>query len=251
MAAARGRQHATNARGQRRARLRPYNRAMFQITPAFAVPFVEAQLPQSEALNAELHALFLEREAEGKVRNPATSMRINPGLFESEFNLFSWPEACVQQLREFCWSALSRAIAQLSGYGAAEMNQLQILSHTWFHITRRGGWFGLHNHPMASWSGVYCVSPGRDDGTHPDSGVLHFANPLSLANMYVDAANNRIRAPYGMNGKRFQLKPGQLVLFPSWVQHEVFPFVGDGERITVAFNCWFAFQDARGTTPYG
>ena len=68
---------------------------MFQITPAFAVPFVEAQLPQSEALNAELHALFLAREAEGRVRNPATSMRINPGLFESEFNLFSWPDACV------------------------------------------------------------------------------------------------------------------------------------------------------------
>ena len=239
-------------RGQRRAAPAPYNRAMFQITPAFAVPFVEAQLPNAEALNAELATLFVAREAEGaKYRNPATSMRINPGLFESEFSVFAWPEACVQQLREFCWSALSRAIAQLNGYGAAEMNQLQIYSHTWFHITRRGGWFGLHNHPMASWSGVYCVGSGQDDGTHPDSGVLHFGNPLALANMYVDAGNTRIRAPYGMNGRRFQLKPGMLVLFPSWVQHEVFPFHGDGERITVAFNCWFRFADQQGALPYG
>lgn len=225
---------------------------MFQITPAFAVPFIEAQLPNADALNAELHALFVAREAEGgKYRNPATSMRINPGLFESDFNLFSWTEPCVLALREFCWSALSRAIAQLNGYGAAEMDALHILSHTWFHVTRRGGWFGLHNHPMASWSGVYCVSAGRDDGTHPDSGVLHFANPNALANMYVDGANNRIRAPYGMNGKRFMLKPGQLVLFPSWVQHEVFPFHGDGERITVAFNCWFRFGDEAATAPHG
>lgn len=225
---------------------------MFQITPAFAVPFVDVLLPNAEALNAPLAALILAREGEGaKYRNPATSMKINPGLFESEFNFFAWPDAPVQQLREFCWGALSRAIAQLSGYGAAEMERLQIFSHTWFHVTRRGGWFGLHNHPMASWSGVYCVATGRDDGTHPDSGVLHFANPLSLANMYVDAANNRIRAPYGMGGKSFHLKPGQLVLFPSWVQHEVLPFHGDGERITVAFNCWFRFADQPESTPYG
>ena len=32
---------------------------------------------------------------------------------------------------------------------------------------------------------------------------------------------------------------GQLVLFPSWVLHDVKPFEGEGERITVAFNCWF------------
>ena len=224
---------------------------MFQITPAFAVPFVDVLLPNADALNATLAALILAREGEGaKYRNPATSMKINPGLFESEFNFFAWDDAPVQQLREFCWGALSRAIAQLSGYGAAEMNALQIFSHTWFHVTRNGGWFGLHNHPMASWSGVYCVSPGVDDGTHPDSGALHFVNPHQLANMYVDPANTKVRAPYGMAGRSFKLRAGQLVLFPSWLHHEVLPFHGSGERITVAFNCWFALPARDPTDPY-
>ena len=220
---------------------------MFQITPAFAVPFVEALLPNADALNAELHALFVAREAEGaKYRNPATSMRINPGLFESDFTLFSWQDACVQTLRDFCWSALSRTIAQLNGYGPADMNRIAIRSHTWFHITRKGGYFGLHNHPMASWSGVYCVSSGTEDPANSESGVLHFSNPLQLANMFVDGGNHRIRAPYGMTGKSFKLRPGQLVLFPSWVNHEVLPFTGEGERITVAFNCWFDLLDGEG-----
>ncbi len=37
------------------------------------------------------------------------------------------------------------------------------------------------------------------------------------------------------------LKPGQLVLFPSWMQHYVSPFEpsGEGVRITVAFNARF------------
>jgi uncharacterized protein (TIGR02466 family) len=165
-------------------------------------------------------------------------------MFESAFEVFAWPEACVQKLREFCWAALSRAIAQLNGYTAEDMARLRIYSHTWFHVTRRGGFFGLHNHPMASWSGVYCVSAGQDDGTHRESGKLHFANPNQLANMFVDAGNAHVRAPYNMSGRSYRLRPGQLVLFPSWVNHEVLPFFGEGERITVAFNCWFDFGDA-------
>ena len=223
---------------------------MFQIIPAFAVPFAEVDLPDCEALNAELAALFLAREGEGeRYANPHPSMQITRQMFESAFEVFSWPEACVQNLREFCWAALSRAIAQLNGYKAEEMARLRIYSHTWFHVTRRGGFFGLHNHPMASWSGVYCVSAGQDDGTHRESGKLHFSNPNQLANMFVDAGNSHVRPPYNMTGRSYRLRPGQLVLFPSWVNHEVLPFFGEGERITVAFNCWFDFaeRDAAGT----
>jgi uncharacterized protein (TIGR02466 family) len=225
---------------------------MFQIVPAFAVPFADVMLPGMDALNTELRTLFLAREAEGaKWRNPSPSMKVDPALFESDFNLFAWPDACVQQLREACIAALSRLIAQLNGYGKAEMDRLQIHSHTWFHVTRPGGYFGLHNHPMASWSGVYCVDPGDNTGTREDSGVLHFANPLQLANMFVDPANSHLRNPYAMGGRSFPLKAGQLVLFPSWVNHEVLPYTGRGERITVAFNTWYAMAGAEASRPYG
>ena len=39
------------------------------------------------------------------------------------------------------------------------------------------------------------------------------------------------------------MEAGQLVLFPSWVLHDVKPFEGEGERITVAFNCWFGLKE--------
>lgn len=38
------------------------------------------------------------------------------------------------------------------------------------------------------------------------------------------------------------IKPevGKLLMFPSWLQHSVYPFKGSGERRTVAgnLNCW-------------
>lgn len=211
-----------------------------QTTPIFAVPFGNAMHPGAPALNAALRALFLARESEGaKWAKPDSTMRVNPGLFESHFDLFKWPEPEVVALRDFCWSNLTQFVTGLSALPPERRSALEVSADVWFHVTRRGGYFGLHNHAMASWSGVYCVDTGRDDGTHADSGALTFANPFSIAAMFLDLGNGAMRAPYNALNRSFKLLPGQLVVFPSWLQHYVQPFHGEGERITVAFNAWF------------
>src|SRR5262245_4749121 len=84
----------------------PESAAMAQgqlnVTPLFAVPLVEFQHPAPETINPELKALFLARAGEGdRYRNRLMTAGKN-GLFESEFDLFKWPEACVQRLKAFC-----------------------------------------------------------------------------------------------------------------------------------------------------
>jgi hypothetical protein len=96
---------------------------------------------------------------------------------------------------------------------------------------------------MASWSGVYCVSPGKHDVEKPDSGLLSFVNPATTSAMYVDAATANLRGAFGYGVRHVKFEPGQLVLFPSWILHDVKPCEGEGERITVAFNCWFSLKD--------
>jgi uncharacterized protein (TIGR02466 family) len=215
-----------------------------EINPVFAVPLAQDTLPDAEALNAELKALLLSREAEGKrYANPNPSLQQQPGVFESDFNLFAWPEQCVQRLRHFCWTALGKTLQDLNSYGPEEMQRLQIYSHTWFHVTRRGGFTILHTHPMASWSGVYCVATGETPEDRPDSGVLRFHNPHHYSNYFLDPGNSRLRAPYHHGTWNVRFKAGQLVLFPSWLQHEVMPFHGNDERITIAFNCWFGMKE--------
>lgn len=216
-----------------------------EINPVFAVPLAQDTLPDADTTNAELKALLLAREGEGaRYANPNPSLKQQHGVFESDFNLFSWPEPCVQRLRQFCWSALGKTLQDLNGYGAEEMQRLQIFSHTWFHVTRHGGFTILHTHPMASWSGVYCVAPGETPEDRPESGVLRFHNPHHYSNYFLDPGNIRLRAPYHHGTWSVRFTPGQLVLFPSWLQHEVLPFYGQDERITIAFNCWFGMKDA-------
>jgi uncharacterized protein (TIGR02466 family) len=214
-----------------------------QIISAFAVPIASSQLADAGPLNAQLRALFLEREAEGerwrkKVRTPTQQINI----FESEFDLFSWPEPPVQQLRSYCLGTLSQVVMQLSDYSQQQLQMLpgvKMLVDCWFHVTRYGGYIGSHIHPMASWSGVYCVAPGEDVPDRPGSGMLCFPDFRPATNMYVDPGNVRLKRPFGSGALTFKQKAGELLLFPSYLPHLVEPYFGRDERITVAFNVSF------------
>ena len=183
---------------------------MAQINPIFSVPFAFDQLDDCASLNQALRELFIRREAQGpRFANPNPYTPRNKELFESNFDLFSWPEACIAELSEFCLSRIVQTVAELNRYDAARMAHLQIVTDAWFHITRRGGFFGVHNHPMASWSAVYCVSTGEHDADQPDSGRLSFINPM--AQMYLDAGNSQLGFPYQLGNYAFDLKPGMLL----------------------------------------
>ena len=216
---------------------------MFQLAPVFAVPMVLAKLPDCDALNAELRALFLARAGDERYRNPDPFTHRNAALFESNFRLFDWPQDSVQRLNKFCLSTLYGAIRELNGYDLETLQRLHVATEAWFHVTRRGGYFGPHNHPLHSWSGVYCVSHDGDDPAS-DSGKLNLINPHSTSTMYFDMGIAKMKAPYAMAHRMLRLAAGDLVLFPSWMLHEVLPYEGDDVRITVAFNARFLLQGA-------
>ncbi len=90
----------------------------------------------------------------------------------------------------------------------ATVNRLEIFNDSWFHVTRRGGFFGLHNHPNASWSGVYCVDPGRSDPGKEGSGLLSFVSPMLTSGMYQDAANIKMKRPYASRSGAIDARAG-------------------------------------------
>jgi hypothetical protein len=214
-----------------------------ELISLFAVPFAFSRCPAQARLNPVLKRYLLEREKAGSV-NPRPLTARNAAVFESDFNLFRDSEPAIQELKAFCWEQLLTVIGRLNGYDLPTLQRLQIYNDCWFHITRRGGFFGLHNHPNASWSGVYCVDDGHALADDKVSGQLTFVNPMITSAMHMDAGIARMSLPYAYQTASLRLEPGQLVIFPSWLLHDVKPFEGDGERITIAFNCWFTLPDA-------
>jgi uncharacterized protein (TIGR02466 family) len=208
------------------------------ITAAFAVPICHARLDACEHLNRELEALFLARETH-EYRNAAPSHNPQPEMFESRVDLFTWLEPCIQRLRAFVLEAVFRAAMDASQTPREEFARLRLNNHTWFHVTRRHGFFVSHNHALASWSAVYCVKSGADSTGAAAGGLLRLFDPRTGADAFLDPANRRLREPFIVGDLELQLQPGQLVVFPSYLFHEVTPYHGDDVRITVATNCWF------------
>lgn len=214
---------------------------MMQINTVFAVPLIWFNIPADPIFIANLRQVLLQIEAQGtRFANPNPYTQRNEHLFESNFDLFDFDTPELKQLQQMVGQALLHTVAQLNQYPPSAMQQIQPSMDAWFHVTRRGGFFGIHNHPMASWSGVYCVDGGDDEGVgHADHGQICFINPFITNNMFCDPGNSQLKQPFNSGSQLFRLKTGQMVLFPSWLLHEVKPYLGKRERITVAFNAWF------------
>ncbi|USD36432.1 TIGR02466 family protein [Ferrimonas sp. SCSIO 43195] len=211
--------------------------SQLQLFPAFAVPMATATLEGAEQLNPQLKKRFFELEQAGFEETHTPTTRVN--IFESNMDLFTLQDPPLQQLRQFCLSSVMSIVASTTRKSADEMRQLKLKNHAWFHITRKHGYIAYHNHPLASWSAVYYVDVGEANPDYPESGQIRFFHPSSSNQMFMDAGNTSFSAPFHQGTLSFEPKAGQLLIFPSYLMHEVAPFMGEGERICVAMNCWF------------
>ena len=134
---------------------------------------------------------------------------------------------------------VARTVIEATTLRAEDVARLKFHNHTWFHISRYAGSFIAHNHPLASWSAVYCVRAGETVSNQPDSGVLRLLDTRQGADAYTDPANTPLHPAYALGPLEIRLQAGQMVVFPSYLFHEVAPFYGRDTRITVATNCWF------------
>jgi len=211
-----------------------------KIHSLFAVPLGEYQMPpeQAEPLCAALKQLFINKVAQGTARSNETSRDTQKGqLFESCFDLYEWPETEVQQMATYVKTCLKDFLAQITELSPEQLDTCEYRFHAWFHITRRGGRQGIHNHSNASWSGIYCIDPGQPAADYPDSGVVYFHDPRSNANIYEDSGQKYLSPPFAHGALRVEHRAGRLVFFPSYLLHEIFPYFGAGERIIAPFNC--------------
>jgi hypothetical protein len=212
---------------------------MSEIVPFFAVPFAFANNSDCAGLHADLRK-FIESytnraEPAGGAADASRDLRV----YESAPDFLSSPEPCVRTLRDYCFRELLMVVCTLNGYDERSARSLLIQQSSWFRVVRRGASLAPHNHPNASWSGIYCIDPGHHDSDKPGSGQLAFLGPASANNTFLDAANTQVVETFGSQPRLVNLTPGQLVMFPSWVLHYVTPYEGTGERITVSFNCAF------------
>lgn len=188
----------------------------------FYTPLLRFRLPSHEALD---EALLAEGE---RLRGTSDGvLKSNRGGWHSEGNLFEDPADAIQTLRKAAVLSVMEAIRSVTQKVDPERFEMKLFA--WMNMNPTGGFNAPHTHPGAHWSGVYYVRQPRVDSGN--SGMIEFLDPRS------DLPNWRLLQSRAFRLKR-KIRPeaGEIVLFPSYLVHWVYPNEAGGERVTIAFN---------------
>jgi len=213
------------------------------ISKLFATPIYQANL-EDEKLRAELEKSILARQT-SQHEHPNPPQGKFHGVFESRFKfLQEVSDPAIRQLSIQIDAHLNALLAVVTGSEPHDIDMKSLGCESWFHITTDGGYFQPHHHPNASWSVVYCVNSGHslDTDAQNHSGHLVFMDPRQ-SSMFLDEFARKLHRDISFNGVKYFLNDGDIIIFPSYLQHYVSPYYGKSNRITVAANFWGQHRD--------
>ena len=106
------------------------------------------------------------------------------------------------------------------------------LTGCWANVAVRGASHAMHSHPNNFLSGVYYAQ------TWPGADTIHFHDPRPQAGV--------VRPPVteltsqNVDQVVVNVKPGTLLMFPSYLMHSVPPSESSEQRTSVSFNLMFS-----------
>lgn len=132
------------------------------------------------------------------------------------------PEPAVSRLRdEVVQPGVARYFAKAYD-NKVDTSRTRLVS--WANILAAGDWQAPHMHPSVGnlASGVYYLHVPEKPAPE---GCLEFLNPHPVAHHHGVSLTRRL-----------QPRAGDLIIFPPYYIHYVYPFKGDGERAILAFD---------------
>lgn len=103
------------------------------------------------------------------------------------------------------------------------------LDSIWVNLLKPGGHHSAHIHPHSILSGTLYVEVPKSGG------AIRFEDPrlpmMMAAPVRRDDAPEDVR-PFAT----VEPRPGLLLMWESWLRHEVLPGTGRGERLSISFN---------------
>ncbi|MBM3504852.1 MAG: hypothetical protein FJX65_13380 [Alphaproteobacteria bacterium] len=189
----------------------------------FSTPIVEHRWPDVDSLNAELRKIVLAREKDDK-----GEVRSNAGGWHSQGDFERWSGETGQQLIQRLGKQINHATAlYYRNHTLKEPIRWRVTM--WANVNRKGHFNRTHIHPGATWSGVYYVDEGDEAVDNKESGafVLHHPNLAAAMGFFPE-----------ITPQSYVVRPvaGLMLVFPSYLPHEVYPYFGKRPRISIAFN---------------
>ncbi len=195
----------------------------------FATPVAAISVPDASERNGRLRAMILERR-----RDYPSIQSSNAGGWHSTRDIAAWGGGDVTDLLAIACSAACRLTADRFGQPIEPAWTVQ----AWANVNGAGDANIAHYHAGSFWSGTYYVDDGGAADDASLGGAFEMIDPRGATPaMYAPAL--RFAGEDGQSAgaaETVQPRPGLMMLFPSWLMHQVRPYRGTGLRVSIAFN---------------
>ncbi|MGI8942801.1 MAG: 2OG-Fe(II) oxygenase family protein [Qipengyuania sp.] len=206
----------------------------------FSTPFVVDRLQSEDGLRLLREAILAEQE-----RDTEGVQVSNINGWHSNTAMLDWGG---EAARALAYKAMTLADEQTVDVRSPQESRFDWIPEMWANVSEKGSANQYHCHPGSYWSAVAYVDDGYAGSDDPDlGGELQLLDPR-MPMIRMTAPDLRIRDARGrvqQNEIALRPKTGTIVLFPSWLQHAVRPFYGEGTRISIAINLIAALKAER------
>jgi uncharacterized protein (TIGR02466 family) len=190
---------------------------------AFATPIRQTQYDKLQEFNADLakRILTLRGQSVGEKHS-------NVGGWQSDDKLLqTLGEPYATQLARMFLENVYAIMDQMVETTAPRPAQFSV--EAWANVNERGHSNVGHIHPGCPWSGVYYVTTD----TGPEAGgQIVFTDPRTAALMFKHPFNP---FPAGESITATP-RPGMMLVFPSFIYHDVLVYCGEAPRISIGLN---------------
>ena len=190
----------------------------------FETNILHGSLTGAEPLSAALEAAIrAHRDAEPGIE------RSNVGGWHSKTDMLDWGGPAAAKLADTAVKMAKR----VSSFSGAEP---EWSVRMWANVSPPGALNMSHAHPGVLWAAVYYVAVGEPGA----GGELYLEDPRFPVPQMTFPGFRAIGADGVPQDVEHRIVPkrGDLILFPAWMRHGVRPWLGAGERISIAMNLY-------------
>lgn len=197
----------------------------------FATPFAVDTLQNEEGIRVLRDVILAEQQ-----RDTVGVQISNINGWHSNTQMIDWGG---EAARALAYKAMTMADALTVDAKSPEQSRYGWIPEMWANVSGNGSANQYHYHPGSFWSAVAYIDDGYDGDDDPAlGGELQLMDPrmpmvrMTAPDLRVCDANGAVQK----NEILTRPTTGMIVLFPSWLQHSVRPFLGGGTRISIAIN---------------
>jgi uncharacterized protein (TIGR02466 family) len=204
--------HALARRGER-----PHSAAV-PIRSLFVTRLYEAELADDELLGELAHSIRALAADDQAGRRWSKEHRYAGYTSYASLNDLPRRDPAFAQLSKL----LTRHATQFSRGAGFDLARKPRLDSLWVNLLKSGGHHSGHIHPHSIISGTLYVE------VPAGSGAIRFEDPRLPLMMAAPPRSDTFVT--------VEPRPGLLLMWESWLRHEVLPGTGKGERLSISFN---------------